>query len=66
MGLIAKLLGRFGRGTAEEESPYRCIQCGEGYDRPQRECDMCGSTFIAATEEDAPGDRRDSDSDDRG
>ncbi|WP_207592482.1 hypothetical protein [Halomontanus rarus] len=63
MGLIAKLLERFGRGTAEE-SPYRCIQCGEGYDRPQRECDMCGSTFIAATEEDAPGDRRDSD--DRG
>lgn len=65
MGLIAKLLGRFGRGAVEDETPYRCIQCGEGYDRPQRECDMCGSTFIAATEEDASGDRRDSDSDDR-
>ncbi|MCU4742590.1 hypothetical protein OB955_21700 [Halobacteria archaeon AArc-m2/3/4] len=53
MGLLESLLGLFGRGSDGEESPYRCIQCGEGYDRPHRECDRCGSTFIAATDDES-------------
>lgn len=54
MVLVEKLLGLIGRGSDDDEAPYRCIQCGEGYERPQRECDMCGSTFIAETEEEPP------------
>ncbi|WP_207592906.1 hypothetical protein [Halomontanus rarus] len=54
MVLVEKLLQLFGRGSDDEEKPYRCIQCGEGYDRLHRECEMCGSTFVAAVEAQEP------------
>lgn len=45
MTLIERLFGLF---EHDSETPqYRCIQCGEGYERSQRECDVCGSQFIA-------------------
>jgi rRNA maturation endonuclease Nob1 len=34
----------------EEELPdgaYRCIRCGEGYDRQHAECPACGGAFLA-------------------
>lgn len=49
MSLFERLLGLLGRTS--EDAAYRCIQCGEGYERDRTECEACGSRFIAAVED---------------
>lgn len=48
MGLLERIRGLLGRES--EDAAYRCIQCGEGYDRDRRECEVCGSPFVAAAD----------------
>lgn len=51
MGLFERIHGLFG-GDDEEEVNYRCIRCGEGYERNHQSCTVCGSEFLAAAEGD--------------
>jgi len=60
MGLIERVLGWKvpGQANDRDESPYRCIACGAGYDRPHTECPECRGPYITATTDDADLDRR--------
>lgn len=49
MGLFERIRGLFG-GDDEGEINYRCIRCGEGYERNHQSCAVCGSEFLAAAE----------------
>ncbi|MFC4989438.1 hypothetical protein [Saliphagus infecundisoli] len=51
MGLVERIRGLFG-GDDEGEANYRCIRCGEGYERNHQSCPACGSEFLAAAEGD--------------
>lgn len=58
MPLFERIRGLLGRDS--EDAAYRCIQCGEGYERDRRECEVCGSRFVAVAEEgDDPANPRD-------
>lgn len=47
MSFLERIRGLFGD---DGDAAYRCIQCGEGYDRDRRECGVCGSRFVAAAD----------------
>jgi len=49
MGLFDRLRGVLGERSGGGDAAYRCVRCGEGFDRPQGVCPECGSEFVAPT-----------------
>ncbi|MFB6146056.1 MAG: hypothetical protein ABEJ08_00025 [Halobacteriaceae archaeon] len=56
MGLVNSLLNVLGvreeTGADPSEGDYRCIRCGEYFDREYHTCPACGVEFVVAVEGD--------------
>ena len=50
--LLSMLVGSrwFDSVEPDGEDTYRCLRCGEGYERPQENCSICGAEFVVPTE----------------
>jgi len=51
--VLERIRDLLGNSADEERDLYRCINCGEEFERPFRECPDCGGEFVAPVEGDS-------------
>lgn len=51
--VLDRIRDLLGNSADEERDRYRCINCGEEFERPFRECPDCGGQFVAPVEGDS-------------
>lgn len=45
--VLDRLRNFFGTARTDDGDLYRCINCGEEFDRPHQECPDCGGPYVA-------------------
>jgi len=51
--VLDRIRDLLGNSADDERDRYRCINCGEEFERPFRECPDCGGEFVAPVEGDS-------------
>jgi hypothetical protein len=52
--LLDRLRTLFGASDDEDRELYRCVNCGDEFERPHQECPACGGPYVAAVGDDSP------------
>ena len=51
--ILDRLRRLFGASETDDGETYRCVNCGDEFERPYRECPECGGPYVAPVEDDS-------------